>query len=216
MLNIRNFAFLPFAAAIVLAVPLGMPALARAAAAAQIGPSGLPLPRFVSLKPGRVNLRVGPGRDYAVTWLFLKSGLPVEIVQEYDNWRRIRDSEGTEGWVYQSLLSGKRTAMTAPWQRDKDGVMLNVYRSADDKASVVAKVQPGVLGASRPAMGIFAVSYSAAPAAGCVSRTSGAPIRTRSSTTRPREAAAQRRHWLISPHSSPLRTEGQISAQLFR
>ncbi|MHC1546915.1 SH3 domain-containing protein [Phyllobacterium sp. K27] len=135
-----------FAAALVATAPLTVPGFAKAEAAGQIGPSGLPLPRFVSLKPGRVNLRVGPGRDYAVTWLFLKSGLPVEIVQEYDNWRRIRDSEGTEGWVYQSLLSGKRTGMTAPWQKDKDGVMLNVFARADDKAPVVAKVQPGVLG----------------------------------------------------------------------
>ncbi len=159
MLNIRNFRLFTItggiAAVLLAAIPLGMPALARAEAAAQIGPSGLPLPRFVSLKPGRVNLRVGPGRDYAVTWLFLKSGLPVEIVQEYDNWRRIRDSEGTEGWVYQSLLSGKRTAMTAPWQRDKDGVMLNVYRSADDKAGVVAKVQPGVLGSLKTCNGEY-------------------------------------------------------------
>jgi SH3-like domain-containing protein len=158
LLHVRNFRSLKLAgsiaAALVLAIPLGMSASLKAEAA-QIGPSGLPLPRFVSLKPGRVNLRVGPGRDYAVTWLFLKSGLPVEIVQEYDNWRRIRDSEGTEGWVYQSLLSGKRTAMTAPWQRDKDGVMLNVYRSADDTASIVAKVQPGVLGNLKACNGTY-------------------------------------------------------------
>ncbi|MBB3235371.1 SH3 domain-containing protein [Phyllobacterium endophyticum] len=154
-MNIRNSRLFIVALAIVLASPLGIPALGRANAAAQVGPSGLPLPRFVSLKPGRVNLRVGPGRDYAVTWLFLKSGLPVEIVQEYDNWRRIRDSEGTEGWVYQSLLSGKRTAMTAPWQRDKNGAMLNVYRSPDDTASVVAKVQPGVLGSLKTCNGSY-------------------------------------------------------------
>jgi SH3-like domain-containing protein len=154
-LDIRNSRLFIVALAIVLALPLGIPAPGRANAAAQVGPSGLPLPRFVSLKPGRVNLRVGPGRDYAVTWLFLKSGLPVEIVQEYDNWRRIRDSEGTEGWVYQSLLSGKRTAMTAPWQRDKDGAMLNVYRSPDDTASVVAKVQPGVLGSLKTCNGSY-------------------------------------------------------------
>jgi SH3-like domain-containing protein len=154
-LNIRNSRLFIVALAIVLASPPGIPALGRANAAAQVGPSGLPLPRFVSLKPGRVNLRVGPGRDYAVTWLFLKSGLPVEIVQEYDNWRRIRDSEGTEGWVYQSLLSGKRTAMTAPWQRDKNGAMLNVYRSPDDTASVVAKVQPGVLGSLKTCNGSY-------------------------------------------------------------
>ncbi|WP_371929519.1 SH3 domain-containing protein [Phyllobacterium sp. 21LDTY02-6] len=143
------------ATALLPASAIGVPGATSAMAAGQVGPSGLPLPRFVSLKPGRVNLRVGPGRDYAVTWLFLKSGLPVEIIQEYDNWRRIRDSEGTEGWVYQSLLSGKRTALTAPWQRDKDGFMLNVYRNADDKAPVVAKVQPGVLGTLKTCDGDF-------------------------------------------------------------
>lgn len=123
--------------------PAGVPAFAPAYAA-QVGGSGLPLPRFVSLKPGRVNLRVGPGRDYAVTWLFLKSGLPVEIVQEYDNWRRIRDADGTEGWVYQSLLSGKRTAIAAPWQRGKDA-MIDLHRSANETARVVARVEPGVV-----------------------------------------------------------------------
>jgi SH3-like domain-containing protein len=80
-------------------------------------PSGLPLPRFVSLKAKRVNLRIGPGRDYAVAWLYTRSGVPMEVIQEYDNWRRVRDAEGTEGWVYQSLLSGDRTAMTAPWKK---------------------------------------------------------------------------------------------------
>lgn len=143
------------AAMLVLAGPLGATAPAKADATAQVGPSGLPLPRFVTLKPSRVNLRVGPGRDYAVTWLFLKAGLPVEIVQEYDNWRRIRDSEGTEGWVYQSLLTGKRSVLTAPWLRDKDGVMLNVYRSADETAGIVAKVQPGVLGTLKTCNGDY-------------------------------------------------------------
>src|SRR4051794_17125501 len=65
--------------------------------------SGLPLPRFVTLKAKKINLRVGPGQDYAVSWLYVKSGLPVEIVQEFDNWRRIRDADGTEGWVFHSM-----------------------------------------------------------------------------------------------------------------
>lgn len=109
-----------------------------------IGPSGLPLPRFVSLKPARVNLRIGPGRNYAVSWLFLKSGLPVEIIQEYDNWRRIRDADGTEGWVYQSLLSGKRTAITAPWSKNEEHIEM---RSApSESAGLVAKLTPGVIG----------------------------------------------------------------------
>jgi SH3-like domain-containing protein len=85
--------------------------------AQEVGPSGLPLPRFVSLRANRVNLRVGPGTNYAVEWMYLKSGLPMEIIQEYDNWRRVRDADGAEGWINQSLLSGNRTAVVAPWHK---------------------------------------------------------------------------------------------------
>ena len=97
------------------------------------GPSGLPLPRFVSLKSGRVNSRIGPGVDYSVDWLYLKPGLPMEIIQEYDNWRRVRDADGAEGWVNQSLLSGRRTAIAAPWQKGKDA-KINLLSDPDPKA----------------------------------------------------------------------------------
>lgn len=110
------------------------------------GASGLPLPRFASLKAQRLNLRVGPGTNYAVSWLYVRSGLPVEIIQEYDNWRRIRDVDGTEGWVYHSLLSGSRTAVAAPWMRDKgDNVYVNMREEAQSNAKIVAKLQPGVI-----------------------------------------------------------------------
>ncbi|MBW8298198.1 MAG: SH3 domain-containing protein, partial [Hydrogenophaga sp.] len=108
------------------------------------GSSGLPLPRFVSLKAKRVNLRIGPSTDYAVSWLYLKSGLPVEIIQEYENWRRIRDADGTEGWVSQTLLSGERTAVAAPWMRGND-VYVNLRADSQSTASVVAKLEPGVV-----------------------------------------------------------------------
>ena len=117
------------------------------------GASGLPVPRFVSLKPARVNLRIGPGRDYPVSWLFMKSGLPVEIIQEYDNWRRIRDADGTEGWVYQSLLSGKRTAITAPWLKNDKSKMITMRRDANDTAAVAADIEPGVVGTVRQCTG---------------------------------------------------------------
>lgn len=88
------------------------------AAAAQTGPvSGLPLPRYVSLKSDRVNLREGPSKEHRTAWVFQRAGLPVEIIAEFDNWRRIRDSEGSEGWVLHSLLSGRRTALVAPWRK---------------------------------------------------------------------------------------------------
>lgn len=117
-----------------------------AAYAQQLGPSGLPLPRFVSLRANRVNLRVGPGTNYAVEWMYLKSGLPVEIIQEYDNWRRVRDAEGAEGWINQSLLSGNRTAVVAPWHKGKDDVQVNLYGEANRAAAIRAYLEPGVIG----------------------------------------------------------------------
>lgn len=108
------------------------------------GSSGLPLPRFVSLKAKRVNLRIGPSTDYAVSWLYLKSGLPVEIIQEYENWRRIRDADGTEGWVSQTLLSGERSAIAAPWMRGNN-VFVNMRADSQTTAGVVAKLEPGVV-----------------------------------------------------------------------
>jgi len=116
------------------------------AQAAAKGPSGLPLPRFVSLKAKRVNLRVGPGQNYAVAWLYTKAGVPMEVIQEYDNWRRVRDAEGTEGWVYQSLLSGERTAVTAPWKMDEaKDEFIDMHREARSNADVVARLEPGVV-----------------------------------------------------------------------
>jgi SH3-like domain-containing protein len=76
-----------------------------------LGPSGLPIPRFVSLKAEKVNVRRGPSSEHPVAWVFQRKGLPVEIVAEFENWRRVRDSDGEEGWILQNMLSGKRTAV---------------------------------------------------------------------------------------------------------
>lgn len=81
------------------------------APAGQTGPSGLPLPRFVSLDADEANLRSGPGRQYPVLWLYLRSGIPLEITAEFDTWRRVRDMSGAEGWMHASLLSGRRRAI---------------------------------------------------------------------------------------------------------
>jgi SH3-like domain-containing protein len=108
------------------------------------GPSGLPLPRFVSLKAERVNVRSGPTKDNDVNWVYTRVGLPVEIIAEYDNWRRIRDWEGGEGWVLHSLLSGRRTVLiSAPAKAVDDFVPL--HSSADATSAVTARVQAGVL-----------------------------------------------------------------------
>jgi SH3-like domain-containing protein len=132
--------------AALLSLGAGSSAIAAEAQAAIMGPSGLPLPRFVSLKSNRINLRVGPGRDYAVQWLYVKPGLPVEIIQEYDNWRRIRDADGTEGWVLQTLLTGKRSAVAAPWGKDGRGSPIPLYSEAEETAVLNARLEPGVIG----------------------------------------------------------------------
>ncbi|BAR99113.1 hypothetical protein BV133_1520 [Blastochloris viridis] len=108
--------------------------------------SGLPIPRFVSLKADRVNVRGGPSREHEVVWVFTKPSLPVEITAEFETWRRIRDVDGQEGWVYHSLLSGRRTAVIAPWSKDIS-LALRADRSAE--AGVTAHLQPGVLGLVR-------------------------------------------------------------------
>lgn len=74
----------------------------------QTGPSGLPVPRWVSLKAGRVNVRQGPTPEHAILWTYVREGLPVEVIAEFDTWRRIRDQSGETGWVRQQMISGRR------------------------------------------------------------------------------------------------------------
>ena len=111
------------------------------------GSSGLALPRFVSLKADRVNLRAGPGTEYPTTWVFRRAGLPLEIVKEFEAWRQVRDLEGTTGWVLQSFLSGRRTALVLPWEVKADNAAPQVPLRASDSggARVVVLVEAGVI-----------------------------------------------------------------------
>ena len=95
---------------------------------AAVASSGLPVPRYVSLKSDHVNVRAGPTKDNEVAWVYTRSGLPVEITAEFENWRRVRDSEGAEGWVYHSLLSGRRTAVITMKSKDE---LARLYDRAD-------------------------------------------------------------------------------------
>lgn len=116
-----------------------------------VGPaSGLPVPRFVSLKPDKVNVRAGPTRTHEVTWQFTRSGLPVEITAESDNWRRIRDWEGSEGWVYHSLLSGRRTALVIAKAPDE---LVPLFAAAGGQGRKVAQLQRGVVATVRRCTG---------------------------------------------------------------
>ncbi len=105
--------------------------------------SGLPVPRFVSLKADRVNLREGPSKDHRTTWIYERAGLPVEITAEFGMWRKVRDSDGTEGWVLHNLLSGRRTAIVAPWKKD---AIFTLYSRPAGNSAPLARLQPGVIG----------------------------------------------------------------------
>ena len=113
-------------------------------AAATSSKAALPVPRFVSLKSDKVNVRRGPSTDQAIVWVFSRAGLPVEIIAESENWRRVRDSEGSDGWVFHSLLSARRTVLVAPWTNGEESVPL--YNSKSTSARAVAALQAGVLG----------------------------------------------------------------------
>ena len=114
--------------------------------------SGLPIPRFVSLKADRVNVRRGPNKDQDVRWVYTRAGMPVEITAEFENWRRVRDWEGAEGWVYHSLLSGRRTAIVVPTLKND---LVPLYAEHDLKSAVVAKLQAGVLGSLKSCTGTW-------------------------------------------------------------
>lgn len=100
--------------------------------------SALPLPRFVSLRTEPVNMRTGPGIRYPVTWVYQRRALPVEITDEFDTWRRIRDPDGDEGWVHQSMLSGQRSGILK-------GPVSPLYKGSTRSSAIVAQVSPDVL-----------------------------------------------------------------------
>ncbi len=118
--------------------------------------TGLPLPRYASLKTDRVNLREGPSKDHPTTWVFERAGLPVEITAEFATWRKVRDSEGAEGRVLHTLLSGRRTGLVGPGKKD---VAFDVTSGPSAHSDVVARVQAGVIVNIRRCDGVWCQVY---------------------------------------------------------
>ena len=97
-----------------------------------IGPvTGLPLPRFASLKSNKVNARRGPSTSHRIDWVFLRTGIPLEIIAEFGNWRRIKAVDGVGGWIYSGLLTGRRTVI---FTKDNS----RIHLMPDDESSTVA------------------------------------------------------------------------------
>ncbi len=126
-----------------LAIVLAATAYAQESAGRKTGTvTGLPVPRFVSLKASEVNSRVGPGPEYQITWVFKRAGLPVEVLAEFESWRQVRDSDGGTGWVAAALLSARRTAVVAPWVKERTFFILTASRGG---SSEVARIEPGAI-----------------------------------------------------------------------
>ena len=100
--------------------------------------SGLPVPRFVSLKSDVVNMRVGPGHEYPLQWVYLRKNLPLKVISEFDVWRKVVDHEGETGWVHGQLVSLKRYSVIT-----SSNAKLRADHS--QQASVIAVAEAGVL-----------------------------------------------------------------------
>lgn len=100
--------------------------------------SGLPVPRFVTLKFDEINMRAGPGSEYPVLWQYSRSGLPMLVDAEFGVWRKVVDHEGTTGWMHGSVLSLRRMALIV------NGTA-RIHKSAESSSKVIAVAERGAL-----------------------------------------------------------------------
>ena len=135
--------YLNFQIFILLLVFCSIGALANAADKPEIySNSGLELPRFVSLAESKTNVRAGPGQKYPIKWVLNRKSLPVEVILEFDHWRKIIDHEGQSGWVFHALLSGKRTGIIIG--SDPVPAYEKPYDNNDKKTRVTIELEPQV------------------------------------------------------------------------
>ena len=126
-----------FVMASLLSPPLTSSAYAQEAKLVVQG-SGLPVPRFVTLKSDEVNMRVGPGREYPKSWVYRRKGLPLKVIAEFDVWRKVIDHENTTGWVHSQLVTLKRNALIV-------NRLTKLHAKADETSPVLAVAEKGVL-----------------------------------------------------------------------
>ena len=114
--------------------------------------TGLPVPRFVSLKSDHANLRRGPGTDYPVDWVFVRRRIPLEIIAETSRWRKVRDADGDVGWIWHSMLDGRRTAL---FRKEKDDAPTPILDEPKPDAAIVAYADSKVLASLKSCKGAW-------------------------------------------------------------
>jgi SH3-like domain-containing protein len=132
----------PVAAAPAPTTPAQPPAAATPPERPKGSVTGLPLPRWVSLRTDDVNLRAGPGTRYPIEWVYKRRDLPVQIEREFDVWRLVEDQDGVKGWVHQATLVSRRSFVVT-------GAEHTVRDGPQDAAAPVAILKPGVIGRIR-------------------------------------------------------------------
>lgn len=115
--------------------------------------TGMPIPRFVILKSGETNLRKGPNVKFPIAWTYKRKGYPMEVIAEFENWRKLRDQDGSEGWVHENLITGARHVMINDTQYKTDNPLykqnpgeLVLFRYPDETSYPMIRAQIGVMG----------------------------------------------------------------------
>lgn len=115
-------------------------AMALLAVSAQAGAPALrKTPYWASLSAGQARMRSGPGRNYPASWLYQRQGLPVQVIEVYPGWRKVRDPDGTEGWMIGALISDQRTGMVK-------GETAELHDAPDPASRITWRAEPGVIG----------------------------------------------------------------------
>lgn len=132
---------------VVMALATAVAGIAQAQTMAAVtsfkGPeTGLALPRFISLEAERANVRIGPGKEYRIKWVFTRPGLPLEVIRESNHWRKVRDWQGESGWIHHVLLTSRRVAMVSPWGNAPPAPMRS---EPDPRASIVVNLESRVI-----------------------------------------------------------------------
>jgi SH3-like domain-containing protein len=128
--------------------PAGVAAAKESTTPVHPGASGLAIPRFVSLSSGTANMRAGPGVRYPITWVYRRKGTPLMVMAEFEYWRKVRDAEGTQGWMHSSLLSGRRMAVLR-------GGINELHRAPKVEAPVALRAEAGVIGQLLACQGLW-------------------------------------------------------------
>jgi len=114
-------------------------AMAMVAFGAAAAENNLPLPRFVSLDDVKVYARAGPDFRFPVEWVFLRKAMPVEVIDQYEDWRRVRDKDGVGGWIHRRMLTGRRSVIV-------DAPLANLRVAPEATAPAIARAEEGAQG----------------------------------------------------------------------